>query len=86
MPRRRDGWLGELPPGRFPHADSACLCDAPAACPRCGGPWQRCDEGLWCLTCGKRWRTEESLRALVGRQYHAEAIATLKMPGMRRRR
>jgi len=78
VPRRKDGWLTPLEPGRFPYVNSECLCDAPRRCP-CGNPWQPCDEGLRCIVCGKRWRVAAVLRARVGTEFHEENLANLRV-------
>jgi hypothetical protein len=72
----------------FPHADSEHLEDAPDACLRCGGPWTPCEEGYRCVTCSKRWRVADVLRANMGKPLaHTErpaAIADTRV-GIRRR-
>jgi tRNA(Ile2) C34 agmatinyltransferase TiaS len=51
----------------FPDANSEHLDGAPPVCPNCRGPYQPCDEGYRCVTCGKRWRVADVLRENLSR-------------------
>lgn len=80
MPRRKDNWLGALPPGRFPYANSETLEEAPPVCPKCRGRWRPVEEGYSCMICGTRWRAAALLREMVGRQYRSENRPEIRRP------